>query len=472
MSSRVLRKARARATAKVVNYDERDNESDDDEPIMPPRKRATRSSTGRSIASMARDDTPADEPEPSSRPTPDADTEMQPTGAENSASGSAPGTPSETPSDLGPFKPAARKVRLRLGKTNKLPSPAKPILDEDEDEDELADENDEDGEEELDESGGSESESDDELGPSTSLGGTRPGMPMTARQAALAGLSTSNTPLISLDQIEANRRKGPEKTEEELAAKRREAAKRRKQQLVQKTQAEKEGAVDRLLNKQAPRPRGRRNQSGLNTAATGTPAGYATPVRGSGGGDTRSTSPDGDENGEEEEEYVPPPPVPTMVRWVSTSRGFGPKSSWIGEIQPLAAESESGAKPATAKDVDVEMTGPSGELDRKPGPEEKQEQVAAEGSAPAASDVAQLPAGPPEKKELAFALSIPAKILEQLTASLPPNPPVGRTLGPSQCSVTGCQAEKKYRVIVSGGEEKAACGLKHFKMLKGTVGTS
>lgn len=48
---------------------------------------------------------------------------MQPTGAENSASGSAPGTPSETPSDLGPFKPAARKVRLRLGKTNKLPSP-------------------------------------------------------------------------------------------------------------------------------------------------------------------------------------------------------------------------------------------------------------------------------------------------------------------------------------------------------------
>lgn len=34
MSSRVLRKARARATAKVVNYDERDNESDDDEPIM------------------------------------------------------------------------------------------------------------------------------------------------------------------------------------------------------------------------------------------------------------------------------------------------------------------------------------------------------------------------------------------------------------------------------------------------------
>lgn len=60
------------------------------------------------------------------------------------------------------------------------------------------DENDEDGEEELDESGGSESESDDELGQSTSLGGTRPGMPMTARQAALAGLSTSNTPLISL----------------------------------------------------------------------------------------------------------------------------------------------------------------------------------------------------------------------------------------------------------------------------------
>lgn len=48
---------------------------------------------------------------------------MQPTGAENSASGSVSGTPSETPSDVGPFKPAPRKVRLRLGKTNKVPSP-------------------------------------------------------------------------------------------------------------------------------------------------------------------------------------------------------------------------------------------------------------------------------------------------------------------------------------------------------------
>ncbi|KAG8930037.1 hypothetical protein FRC01_003385, partial [Tulasnella sp. 417] len=381
MSSRVLRKARARAAAKVVNYDEGGNDSDDDEPIMPPRKRATRSSTGRSIASMARDDTPADEPEPSSRPSPDADAEMQPTGADNSASGSVSGTPSETPSDVGPFKPAARKVRLRLGKTNKLPSPAKPILDEDEDEDELVDENDEEGEEEVDESGGSESESDDDLGPSnsTAMGGARPGMPMTARQAALAGLSTSSTPLISLDQIEASRRKGPEKTEEELAAKRREAAKRRKQQLVQKTQAEKEGAVDRLLNKQAPRPRARRNQSGLNTAAPGTPAGYATPVRGSGGGDTRSTSPDGDENGEEEEEYIPPPPEPTMMRWVSTSRGFGPKPSLIEEINPPSGESGTVSTAVAAKDADVEMTVSSEEAGRKPNPEEKQAQVAAEG---------------------------------------------------------------------------------------------
>ncbi|KIO31832.1 hypothetical protein M407DRAFT_121319 [Tulasnella calospora MUT 4182] len=465
MSSRVLRKGRARAAAKVVNYDEGGNDSDDDEPIMPPRKRATRSSTGRSIASMARDDTPADEPEPSSRPTPDADAEMQPTGAENSASGSVSGTPSETPSDVGPFKPAPRKVRLRLSKANKIPSPAKPILDEDEDEDELVDENDEEGEEEVDESGGSESESDDDLGPSsTSMGGARPGMPMTARQAALAGLSTSSTPLISLDQIEASRRKGPEKTEEELAAKRREAAKRRKQQLVEKTQAEKEGAVDRLLNKQAPRPRGRRNQSALNTAAPGTPAGYATPVRGSGGGDTRSTSPDGDENGEEEEEYIPPLPEPTMMRWVSTSRGC-----------VSTGDSGTVATVVAAKDADVEMTGPSEEAGKNPSPEEKQAQVAAEGSVPVTSGaarpahaVAQLA---PEKKELAFSLSIPATILEQLTASLPPSPPAVRP-GPTGCGIKGCQAAKKYRVIVPGGEEKGACGLEHFKILKGSVGTA
>ncbi|KAG8983188.1 hypothetical protein FRB90_006242, partial [Tulasnella sp. 427] len=307
------------------------------------------------------EETPAEEPETSSRPSPEAEAEMQTTGAENSASGSVPGSPSETPSDIGPFKPAARKVRLRLGKSTKPPSPAKPILDEDEDEDELADENEEDGEEEvdIDESGGSEDDSEDELAHATSSTAIRPGMPMTARQAALAGLSTSNTPLISLDQIEASRRKGPEKTEEELAAKRREAAKRRKQQLVEKTQAEKEGAVDRLLNKQAPRPRARRNQSGLNTGAIGTPAGYATPVRGSGGGDTRSTSPDGDEN-EEEEEDIPPPPVPTMMRWVSTSRGFGPKASLIEEIQPTTEEN------GVAEDMDVEMAGTSGEPSKKP----------------------------------------------------------------------------------------------------------
>lgn len=402
---------------------------------------------------------------------------MQPTGAENSASGSVSGTPSETPSDVGPFKPAPRKVRLRLGKTNKVPSPAKPILDEDEDEDELVDENDEEGEEEVDESGGSESESDDDLGPSsTSMGGARPGMPMTARQAALAGLSTSSTPLISLDQIEASRRKGPEKTEEELAAKRREAAKRRKQQLVQKTQAEKEGAVDRLLNKQAPRPRARRNQSGLNTAAPGTPAGYATPVRGSGGGDTRSTSPDGDENGEEEEEDIPPPPEPTMMRWVSSSRGFGSKGSLIEEIQPSTGESGTVAAAVAAKDVDVEMTGPSEEGGKKPSPEEKQAQVVAEGSVPAGSEatgpeaaVTRGAAAAPEKKELTFSLSIPATILEQLTASLPPSPPAIRP-GPTACGITGCKEAKKYRVIVPGGEEKGACGLEHFKMLKGSAG--
>ncbi|KAG8964724.1 hypothetical protein FRC00_001380 [Tulasnella sp. 408] len=469
MSSRVLRKARARAAAKVVNYDEGGNDSDDDEPIM-----------------RKCDDTPADEPEPSSRSTPDADAEMQPTGAENSASGSVSGTPSETPSDVGPFKPAPRKVRLRLGKASKVPSPAKPILDEDEDEDELVDENDEEGEEEeVDESGGSESESDDELGPSsTSMGGARPGMPMTARQAALAGLSTSSTPLISLDQIEASRRKGPEKTEEELAAKRREAAKRRKQQLVQKTQAEKvvtlrlEGAVDRLLNKQAPRPRARRNQSGLNTAAPGTPAGYATPVRGSGGGDTRSTSPDGDENGEEEEEDIPPPPEPTMMRWVSSSRDLGSKTSLIEEIKPSTGESEAAAAAVATKDVDVEMTGPSEEGGKKPSPEEKQAQVAAEGSVPTGSEAAgpestvtRGPAAAPEKKELTFSLSIPATILEQLTASLPPSPPAIRP-GPTVCGITGCKEAKKYRVIVPGGEEKGACGLEHFKMLKGSVGTA
>lgn len=234
--------------------------------------------------------------------------------------------------------------------------------------------------------------------------------------------------------------------------------------------------MDRLLNKQAPRPRARRNQSGLNTAAPGTPAGYATPVRGSGGGDTRSTSPDGDENGEEEEEDIPPPPEPTMMRWVSSSRGFGSKGSLIEEIQPSTGESGTVAAAVAAKDVDVEMTGPSEEGGKKPSPEEKQAQVVAEGSVPAGSEatgpeaaVTRGAAAAPEKKELTFSLSIPATILEQLTASLPPSPPAIRP-GPTACGITGCKEAKKYRVIVPGGEEKGACGLEHFKMLKGSAG--
>jgi len=301
---------------------------------------------------------------------------------------------------------------------------------------------------------------------------------MTARQAALAGLGNAENRLISLDEVDLGRRKAPQKTEEELAEKRREAAKRRKMQLEQKTKEEKEGAVDRLLNKQAPRPRAKRNMSGMGTAATGTPTGYSTPVRGVarvqdlGDGGTRSTTPEEDESNSGEGSIVAVPPA-TTIRWVSTSRGLGRPL-----IEEIPTESPS-SEPAPESDAM--------EIDAAESPKKTTGDGIPETAAEALKAVAK--SNPGQGASLAFALSIPAHVLSQLLPGtiigdqgqlVSPLPATATNAAsethsavpirvPAHCAVEGCDAIKKYRVLLSGGIEKGACGLDHFRVLKGQV---
>ncbi|KAG8898554.1 hypothetical protein FRB99_007351 [Tulasnella sp. 403] len=292
-------------------------------------------------------DSAASETGSASRPaaaTPDEmDIDQEPTRPSTSHSASA--TPSEaapsgSTSDLaGPSKSSGPKVRLRLSRSNKLPPT--PVMDEDE-EDEVEEEE----EDEIDNEGEDSDAESESASASVSVPGTsKPSAPMTARQAALAGVSNGEARLLSLDEVDLGRKKAPAKTEEELADKRREAAKRRKQQLEQKTKEEKEGAVDRLLNKQAPRPRAKRNLSGV---LSGTPTGYSTPVRSSLrtteiiDPDTRSTSPDGD-GSLNEDTIVRAPVLATSIRWISTSRGPDAGRPLVEEIGTPDPQDESSA---------------------------------------------------------------------------------------------------------------------------------
>ena len=161
--------------------------------------------------------------------------------------------------------------------------------------------------------------------------------------------------------------------------------------------------------------------------AIGTPTGYATPVK-SGlrhaevagdGVDTRSTSPDGDGSGSTDSgiPYVPPA---TTIRWVSTSRGL-----------PLVTE-------VTSAKMEVDGHA-SGEV---------------------------VTAGQEDSRALSFTLSIPSDILTQLRPEPDPAPPQPRPL--LACGVSGCVAPRKYRVVIGGGE-KGACGLDHFRLLKGVA---
>ncbi|KAG8864098.1 hypothetical protein FRB96_006972 [Tulasnella sp. 330] len=479
MSARVLRKGKARA--RVVDDDESDDDFQNDNIKAPPRKKATRNSTRLAEVSSSSSNvelplevmttvvpfivTPADE---------DIKMEVDPT-LTSTPSEPAPSEREPSVSVPPPVKPA--KVRLKLSKLSKAPTPSEP-------EDDAQSRESEAGDQDGRASGDSEAEDDAAVqavpaGGSSSAAPTRTA-PLTARQAALAGVASGSTEHLSLDAVELSRRvKATPKTEEEIALKKREAAKRRKIQMELKVKEEKEGAVDRLLNKQAPRPRMRRTQTGTGT---GTPSGYVTPpVNRSvandtslgGGDDTRSTSPDdGSASGGANIPAIPPP-VPTSFRWISTTREGGGTRPLIEIIEPAGEVPDAERMDTTPSSITDDGLTPAAELTT--GSAGDSMAIDADDADPSGNPSAIAKAdgshATPNKNEpklqtVFFSLSIPPSIMPT-EESRPRSIPTPQQLINTGCGVAGCEALKRYRVILEGGEEKAACGLEHFKLLKG-----
>ncbi|KAJ3554703.1 hypothetical protein NM688_g2972 [Phlebia brevispora] len=141
-------------------------------------------------------------------------------------------------------------------------------------------------------------DSEDEDGSTRSTSVATPGRPLTARQAVLRNVVDASH--VSLSEPPNPRKKKP-LTEIELALKREETARKRRNLSEKKLEDEKAETINRLLKKQS-RSKGRRNA--LSTAED-----RPTPGAGSNHGDAEM------EDGEEIA-----PAVPTMYRWISTSK--------------------------------------------------------------------------------------------------------------------------------------------------------
>ncbi|KAL6302225.1 PAPA-1-like conserved region-domain-containing protein [Sparassis latifolia] len=253
----------------------------------------------------------------------------------------------------------------------------------------------------------SEDTDEDELGSTRSASvattGTA-GRPLTARQAVLANVVDPSH--VSLVEPPNPRKKKP-LTEGEIALKREETARKRKNLTEKKLADEKAETINRLLKKQT--RKGKRNA--LSTADD-------RPTPGSAPHDDKAQA-----------------PVPTMYRWISSSRP-----------QPQPGEEVKVKKVG----MDVEGEGEGEE------PKERENDKEREGE------------GQAEKAEPTMYLSFSVPI-----AALPPAAaqPAGTTdvdvaaaRTPPRCDVRGCTQRRKYRLVKDW--QRGACGLGHLKLLE------
>ncbi|VDC00152.1 unnamed protein product [Peniophora sp. CBMAI 1063] len=228
---------------------------------------------------------------------------------------------------------------------------------------------------------------------------------LTARQAALA--SAGETQLVSLES--ASGRKKKQLNEVEEALKREETARKRKHMSEKRLEDEKMDTINRLLKKQS-RPRNKRNA--LATADDRTPLSQ-----------TNAGTPDVEEEGSMS---APPRPVevPTMYRWISTSR---PAAMPIPEAGVPAA-----AIPASAVD--------------------------------------EPPAHPATGPVMVLSFSVPVNALP--TAQSAPSAPISTGMdvdAPSRkmtphCVAPGCQLTSKYRL--KSNWTQGVCGIQHLKLVE------
>ncbi|KAK7052182.1 PAPA-1 domain-containing protein [Favolaschia claudopus] len=197
---------------------------------------------------------------------------------------------------------------------------------------------------------------------------------LTARQAVLA--SHSGPSHVSLDTPSAGSSKKTQYTASEVALRKEENARKRKNMIEKKLEDEKAETINRLLKKQS-RPRNKRNAMSDEDVDMEDDDGASTP---SGA-----------------------PPLPSMYRWISTSRRPTP--------------------PAEDSKMPVDST-------------------------PTTSISFSIPK--------AFLPSPDQKVVIQLSA----------TTAPSRCAVEGCEKERKYRAVGKEWGV-GACGMGHLKLLEG-----
>ncbi|KAI0348652.1 hypothetical protein BDW22DRAFT_1437741 [Trametopsis cervina] len=225
---------------------------------------------------------------------------------------------------------------------------------------------------------------------STSAGTTvAPGRPLTARQAVLRNVVDSSH--VSLEEPPNPRKKKP-LTEIEIALKREETARKRKNLSEKKLEDEKAETINRLLKKQS-RPRGKRN-------ALATAEDRPTPIA-------------LDAEGEEGLEEGPAIPIlPTMYRWISTTKIPG---------------GEAGTEPRMVMSFSVPVS------------------------------VLPTPVTTPAT-ELAAGMDVDRLLKSTPTSALRPPRPV------QNCDVDGCDAQRKYRLVKDF--QRGACGIAHLKQLE------
>jgi len=212
------------------------------------------------------------------------------------------------------------------------------------------------------------------------------GRALTARQAVLANVVDPTH--VSLAEAPNSRKKKP-LTEIEIALKREETARKRRNLSEKKLEDEKTETINRLLKKQS-RAKGRRNA--LSTAEDRpTQAASASNVA------------DADaEDGVDVD--VPEPVIPTMYRWISTTRGG-------------------------------------------PGQGQKNDDSA-------------------EERTMTLSFAVPLAVLPQTEEPISATKmDIDRGDQPQpQCDVQGCTERRKYRWVKDWG--KGACGVSHLKVLE------
>ncbi|EIN04649.1 hypothetical protein PUNSTDRAFT_76003, partial [Punctularia strigosozonata HHB-11173 SS5] len=227
---------------------------------------------------------------------------------------------------------------------------------------------------------------------------------LTARQAVKRGVVDSSH--VSLG---AYTRKKKQLNETELALKREETARKRKNLSEKKLEDEKTETINRLLRKQS-RARGKRN--------------------------ALATADDAEAEQEEAVEEAPPEtPVPTMYRWVSTSR-------------PPASRT-----PSANPNPDGEASGP---IPLEPDQTSEEKRLRLSFSVPLCA----FPVPPAQKSQVGGdAMDV-----------VPPTVKAHAAPQPLTCAVSGCGAPRKYRLVRDW--TKGACGMGHLKQLEAETDSS